>query len=244
MRINSYKKKANGQYEVSIGEKKISLHEDLILKHDLLLKKEIEESFLETLQEENKKYYIYDEALKYLKTKMRSKKEMYSYLESKEYKREDCKKVIEKLEKEKYIDDVSYIRAFIHDRIHLSSDGPLKIKKDLEKKVNLKEEIEASLKIYTNELERERIEKLIKKAIKTNRNKSKKILRQKVYNDLSILGYNTTPINNKLYLLEDVEEEDLKKKEYEKLYGKLSKKYSGRELENKIKQKMYQKGFY
>ena len=75
---------------------------------------------------------------------MRSKKEMYSYLESKEYKREDCKKVIEKLEKEKYIDDISYIRAFIHDRIHLSSDGPLKIKKDLEKKVNLKEEIEAS----------------------------------------------------------------------------------------------------
>lgn len=244
MKINSYKKKANGQYEVSIGEKKISLHEDLILKHDLLLKKEIEEAFLETLQEENKKYYIYDEALKYLKVKMRSKKEMYSYLESKEYKREDCKKVIEKLEKEKYIDDISYIRAFIHDRIHLSSDGPLKIKKDLEKKVNLKEEIEASLKIYTNELEQERIEKLIKKAIKTNRNKSKKILRQKVYNDLSLLGYNTVPINNELYLLDDVEEEDLKKKEYDKLYTKLSKKYSGRELENKIKQKMYQKGFY
>ena len=36
---------------------------------------------------------------------------------------------------------------------------------------------------------------------------------------------------------------DLAKKEYDKLYKKLSRKYSGQELEFKINQKLYQKGF-
>ena len=34
------------------------------------------------------------------------------------------------------------------------------------------------------------------------------------------------------------------KKEYDKLYKKLSRKYSGNELEYKIKEKLYQKGLY
>ena len=45
--------------------------------------------------------------------------------------------------------------------------------------------------------------------------------------------------------LDDVSFNDssLREKEYNKLYNKLSKKYSGRELEYRIKQGLYQKGF-
>ena len=35
---------------------------------------------------------------------------------------------------------------------------------------------------------------------------------------------------------------DIAKREYEKLYTRLSRKYSGKELEYKIKEKLYQKG--
>ena len=38
------------------------------------------------------------------------------------------------------------------------------------------------------------------------------------------------------------DDSDIAKKEYEKLYKKLSSKYEGAELEFKIKQKLYQKG--
>ena len=41
-----------------------------------------------------------------------------------------------------------------------------------------------------------------------------------------------------------IDDQDIMKKEYDKLYKKLSKKYRGKELEYKIKQKLYQKGFY
>ena len=41
----------------------------------------------------------------------------------------------------------------------------------------------------------------------------------------------------------DLNKNDLLKKEYDKLYKKLSLKYSGKELENKIRNKLYQKGF-
>ena len=37
-------------------------------------------------------------------------------------------------------------------------------------------------------------------------------------------------------------DDDIAKKEYDKLYKKLSRKYSGSELELKIKQKLFQKG--
>ena len=36
--------------------------------------------------------------------------------------------------------------------------------------------------------------------------------------------------------------DDIAKKEYDKLYRKYSRKYSGKELEYKIKEKLYQKG--
>ena len=41
----------------------------------------------------------------------------------------------------------------------------------------------------------------------------------------------------------DIDDNDIYKQEYDKLYRKLSKKYEGKLLEYKIKEKLYQKGF-
>ena len=46
-----------------------------------------------------------------------------------------------------------------------------------------------------------------------------------------------------LFYLYNFDDEDIKNKEYEKIYKKLSRKYSGYELEQMIKKKMYEKGF-
>lgn len=68
------------------------------------------------------------------------------------------------------------------------------------------------------------------------------LLKRKIQAYLLNLGYSNTYINQALNGKKLVDE-DISKQEYQKLYNKLSKKYSGRELEYKIKQKMYQKGF-
>ena len=44
--------------------------------------------------------------------------------------------------------------------------------------------------------------------------------------------------------LDFLDTSDIRKREYDKLYRKYSRKYSGRELELKIKEKLYQKGLY
>jgi regulatory protein len=99
------------------------------------------------------------------------------------------------------------------------------------------------MEMYTKEIEIERINKIIDKQIKINHTKSNYLLKNKILNYLSNNGY------SKGLSIECFEgkslgsDKDLAKKEYEKLYKKLSTKYSGSELEFKIKQKMYQKGF-
>ena len=125
--------------------------------------------------------------------------------------------------------------------INLSNDGPYKIKKELLEH-NISEEIidEHIFKIDSNFLE-EKLSKLIIKKI-ANTKYSGYVLKQKIVNDFGNLGYSKEMISEIFDNLE-VNKTSLLKKEYDKLYKKLSLKYSGKELENKIKTKLYQKGF-
>ena len=57
------------------------------------------------------------------------------------------------------------------------------------------------------------------------------------------LGYDKSVINSVLSTIEIKNNKDIAKKEYEKIYNKLSRKYSGSDLEFRVKQKMYALGF-
>ena len=48
----------------------------------------------------------------------------------------------------------------------------------------------------------------------------------------------------KLMNINSDNQDELKLKEEEKLYKKLSRKYSGEELKRKVREKLYQKGFF
>ena len=173
---------------------------------------------------------------------MRSKKEIKDYLLKKEINEELINNAIEKLEEQGYLSDLSYVRAFINDKISLSNDGPYKIREQLIKLGINEEIIFKELEIFDKELEQKRIEKLIDKQIKINRNKGEYLLKKKIQEHLINLGYSKELVILLINRIE-VDDEDIKKKEYDKLYKKLSKKYSGKELEYKLKQKLYQKGF-
>ena len=54
MKIIKYEKKANNKYQIYLeNDKKITIHEDVILKNKLLFKKEIDTNLLETLLQDN-----------------------------------------------------------------------------------------------------------------------------------------------------------------------------------------------
>ena len=243
MKISSYTKQRNGQYKIRFEDDSyILLHEDLILKYELLIKKELDDKLKDEILLENKNYIIYDEAIKYLSRKMRSIEEMKQYLIKKEYTDDLIANVLDKLKKQGYLNDLMYAKAYVHDRIALSSDGPYKIKKALKKNLIKDSYVNEALELFTLDLQKEKVEKLVSKSIKTNHNKGKRVLKQKVLLDLSNLGYSKEIISSYLYLIDDMDDSDIYKKEYDKLYAKLSKKYSGSELEYRIKQKLYQKG--
>lgn len=244
MKIKKYKKLARGQYSIILDDDSIlNLHEDLILKYDLLLTKEIDNTMINVFLEENKKYTAYSDALRYLGIKMRSIKEIYEYLDKKMYSNEIINEVVEKLKKEKYLDDNLYASYYVVDRIKMSNDGPYKIMKDLEKKGICIEYINNSIIKFNDKVQQDKIDKLINKQIKSNHNKSSILLKKKILEYLINLGYDRSIILSRLNVIYNFDDEDIKNKEYEKIYKKLSRKYSGYELEQMIKKKMYEKGF-
>lgn len=243
MKIERFTKLKNGQYKLNLDDNtNILLHEDLILKYELLIYREIDSEKIEQLLQENKSYIAYDLALNYLNVKMRSKKEIKEYLLKKEISEELINNAIKKLEEQGYLSDLSYTRAFINDKINLSNDGPYKIKEQLIKLGISESVISKELEVFDKELEQTRVEKLIAKQVRTNHTKSNYLLKKKIMEWLINLGY-TKEVVNTLISNVEIDDDDIKKKEYDKLYKKLSRKYSGKELEYKLKQKMYQKGF-
>jgi len=131
MKIKRFSKLKNGMYKIFFEDQAVELHEDLILQYGLLLKKELSDKEIADLERENIQYKAYNIALKELKKKLRSESELCNILKKKEIPETYISKVLLILRKQGYLNDDVYLDSYIHDRILLSSDGPLKIQKDL-----------------------------------------------------------------------------------------------------------------
>ena len=242
MKVLKYKKIKNKYRVYFDNDLKIDLNDNIILKYELLLKKEIDQKTFDKMILDNNKEDIYNKAVNYISIKIRSKEEIYDYLNKKGYEKEDIVNTIDRLKKNSLLNDDLYIKSYIHDKFYLSSDGLNKIKKYL---LDLKLD-ENIIDNYLDEIDREEIidklNKLVDKKIKSTKSYSGNILRLRLINYFYELGYDKNDIeevlNNKN--LVDI---DSGIKEYNKLYNKYSKKYEGYELENLIRNKLYQKGY-
>ena len=244
MKIEKFKKRPNGLYTIYLDNfNSYDFYEEIILKYELLLTKNIEEDELNKIITDNKNYESYYQALKLLKKTIKTKLEVIKYLKDKEYSKENIDLSIKMLEKQGYLNDKNYAKSYVHNCIITTTKGPKKIILELEKKGIKEEDYKEALEEYTESIEKEKIEKLISKKIKSNHNKSAKILKQKLQLDLTNNGFHQDIIKEVLNSTAIEENDDIAKKEYQKYYNKLSKKYSGKELEYKLKQKMYSLGF-
>lgn len=241
MKISKYKKLKSNKYEVILENNvKIVLYEDVILKEELLLKKEITD--LSRLTKINKEYEIYDVSLKYLNHHVMSIHGMKEYLLRKKYCEDDIEKVLVKLVNKGYLNDAYYAKCYINDHVNLSNDGPIKMIKHLEDNGISSNVYYEYLSKYNN-LWQERIEKYVEKQKKTNK-KSTYFFKNKMLINLINLGYDKEMINEVLNHVSIDNTLELKEMEKNKIRKKLERKYSGEELERKIKEKLWQKGFY
>ena len=235
MKINKFKKLSKGKYKLFFDNTELILHEDIILKYDLLIKNDIDIDLLDKIIEDNKYYECYNQALDYIEIKMRNKKEIIKYLEKKEYTEKYIDFTIEKLEQLNILNDNRYIEAYINDKIHLSNDGPNKIKKDLMSFGFNEQNINDYLYKINDETWKEKVNKIINKKKSIMKSKSYYMFIQKLKNDLYNMGYT-----------EDLIEDNLRNIEYNsnaitKDFEKLNKKYKSDKT--KIINSMLRKGY-
>lgn len=238
MKILNIKKQKN-KYQITLdNNEKISINEHALIDTNILYKKNITNKQLNQIKEENSFYDNYDKVLKMINRKIRSQYEIEKFLLKNEVSNQE--KIINKLKELNLINDELFAESFTNDKINLTLDGPYKIKKQLEDNHIDNLYINQALSNFTQDKIDQKIEKIIQKKLKTN-NDTSYIFKQKTSMYLSNLGYNSSDIYNHLNNIQ-IDNSKLEK-QMEKIYNKLKIKYDGYTLQNKLKQKLYSKGF-
>lgn len=242
MKILKYQKGKSNIYKIITDKEEYKLYDDIIVKHSLLLKKEVSENEMKKIVMENNTLASYYEAIKLINIKMRTESELETILKRKGYNKKDIEYTISRLQKEGYINHLVYIEAYIHDRLNLSLEGERKITNELMGLGFKEEEINPFLNAVDKSIYQSKIEKYVTKKLKSNK-KSVKEFKRKITLDLVNRGFSKRDIINYLDSLEIEENEEEIKKLINKLMNKYTKKEDKRTAILKIKAYLYQKGY-
>ena len=224
------------KYRILLEVGSIDTYEEIILKYNLLYKKDISEDLFNDILKENVFYDSYYKVLNLLNKKLRSRYEIENYLKKQECPNID--KIINKLESIGLINDAKFAQAYTNDKINLSLDGPEKIRHNLEKLKVDSDIIDNVISKIDENIINEHLQKLISKKIKTSKYTGN-VLKNKLKVYLVNLGYSYNDVNK---ALGNIKGNDLSS-EMLKIYNKLKLKYEGDTLKLKLKQKLYSKGF-
>lgn len=242
MKILKYRKGKGNEYKIITDKDEYKLYDDIIIKYELLLKKDIDDKDFTKILEENKLFSAYYDALKLINTKLRTEKEIKVLLKKKEYNYKEIDYAIKRLDKEGYLNHKVYIEAFIHDMLNLYLIGEDKILKDL---VNLGFE-EKEIRLYLDKIDKDiykdKIDKYINKKLKANK-KSEIEFKRKFLGELINKGFSKNDIMIFLENTNVVEDEEVTRRLIIKLYNKYIKKYDYNTVKLKIRNYLYQKGY-
>ena len=242
MKIEKYKKLKSNKYEVVIDDIKVKLYDDVIVKFQLLRKKELTIEEFEEITEYNDRLEAYYKSLRYITRKLRSEKEIWKLLD-KDFSKEIIKETIERLKSDGYLNEELFLKSYINDQINFGTYGPNKVKDDLIKLGFSEEVANERVNNISDDIWLDKISKIINRRVSSNRTYGVYKLKEKIVYDLSRMGFYKWMIEDVLdgYTLStDI---NVVRKEYMKLYNKLSKKLEGSDLDYQIRMKLFQKGF-
>ena len=160
----------------------------------------------------------------------------------KEYPLSLVEDIIKKLVGQGYLNDLVYARSYIHQQMITSLKGPLKIKQELYNKKISSDIIESEIDVFSLEEQNDKINKIIQKKINENHSRGGFALKQKIVQDLKMLGYDYYIFAPLIDGYSFSNNQEIAKKEYDKLYRKYSRKYEGDKLDKIIREKLYLKG--
>ena len=154
------------------------------VSHGLVVGKEISESEIEKIQQESEASVAFDKAATYLSVRMRSKKEIKTYLSGKGFLPQVVESCIKKLEEYGYVNDRTFAEELIRSYPSLGRGA---IRRKLAEKGVSQNIVEELLRDENFKNEEQKAEELGKKFIKLRTNA--KNLPQKLKNHLILKGY-------------------------------------------------------
>lgn len=242
MKIKKMKKLNSGKYKIEFenGEH-LSTYDDVILKNQLLFHKEVDSKEMKTLMKDTDYFNVYNKMLKKISVKLRSEAEIKKELGKEHISEQEATSILKKLKENGFINDLNFAKAYVNDKVYLSNEGPYKIRKGLEENSIKEEWIEEAMSLIDSKQIEEKLQKIIMKKIKLNHKHSNYMLKQKLLMELSMNGFSKEMISEIFDAC--ASENNVLEKEVTRVYYKLSKKYQGLELNKKLKEKLYQKGF-
>lgn len=196
MKIEKYEKIGKDKYRLYLDNGEIvDTYDEVILKHDLLLQRELSLSLYQKILEDSQIQEHYLSCLKYITIRIRSTKEIKDYLKRKNVDEDEMMIILDKLTKEKALDDDYFCQCFIKDKLRFTTMGEFRIIAELKK-----HQIDSSIiqkyssLLMNEEVMREKITKIMEKQLKSSRKFDKLKLRNKLYNQLLNLGYSSSLI--------------------------------------------------
>lgn len=199
MKIEKYKKIKEDVYRIFLDTGEVvDVYEDVIVKNNLLFKKEIDQELLNKITIENNYQEAYNQAIKYIAIRLRSIEEVRVYLERKKYSKEIIDKTLRRLSDNKVLDDKVFASAFIKDKLNFTQKGKYKLKAELAKVKVSNEIISECLDEIEDELWLDRIDKIITRYLNTNKKYSNNVLKNKLYIYLVNLGYDKSLVINRI----------------------------------------------
>ncbi|MEI3606416.1 recombination regulator RecX [Pseudogracilibacillus sp. SE30717A] len=244
----SKQKKIADRYNIFLDESySFSVTEDILIKYNLRKGLHLSENEIEKITEHESFHRSYIQAIHFLSYRMRSKREIETYLQKKEVAPDVIEEIVNRLEREKHINDLEFANSFVRDRINHSSKGPRLIVNELKDKGVAVEIAKEAVKQYGYDQQVETALKWAEKQMKRKSSHSYNKQIEQLKLKLTQKGYQNDVIHQVITEvtppLDKQEELAALKKQADKLYNRYKKRYSGYELKMKLKASLYQRGF-
>ena len=240
--------KNKSRYNIFLNDEyTFSVDEAILIEFNLGKGLELDEKTIEAIIQKENVHKSYTQAIHYLSYRMRSRKEVYDYLEKKEVAHEQIEEIIGRLTKEKLINDSEFAEMFVRTRINTSNKGPGMIKNELREKGVSAAIADESLEQFSYEMQYEKVHKQMEKKLKGQTKDSFRKKQQQTQMSLMQKGFSQDVIKAVVAEFKGEKDED---KEWEaltyqgdKLFSRHSGKLEGFELRNKLTQGLHGKGF-
>ncbi len=236
------------RYNIFIDEVyAFAVDESLIVKYQLSKGKDVEDWERDEIVFDDEVRKAFNKSLHYLGFRMRSEYEVKKKLLDAEYGEAVVLEVIQKLHSLGFLNDESFSKALLETQKKTGKKGPRAIQQELKKKGIDKKLQKEVLDTYTEEDQTQIAQALAEKIANQQSSKTPRQVKQKIQDTLLRKGYSYDIISKAIaeieFETEQEEWEEMIAKQGDKIWTKVSSKFTGYDRKNRVKQALYQKGF-